>query len=467
MLGVDLATAAARVHAVDPADGTVLAEAARPLPAPRTPRPGWVEQDPQYADAARGALAEVCAALGARAADVAALSVTGTSGTVLAADADGRPTGPALLYSDDRGRDLVPAGTGASAGRLLWLAAHTPGARYLHTPDVVVADLTGVLVTDTSHALKAGTDPAARRWPQPLADRLGAALPDLVHPGTPVGTVRDAVAAELGLPRGVVVVAGMTDGCTAQIAAGAVAPGQTIGVLGTTLVLKGVAAAEVDRDGVYSHLAPDGSWWPGGASNTGAGTLTATADLAALDTEALAAGPSPLTCYPLPPPPRQGERFPFRDEQVQAFLVGPGADRAGPVQRHRAELDGVAFTERLGLELLAGLGVASTDHRAVGGGSRSLPWLTVRASTLGRPVSRPATPHSGFGAALLAATALEAGGPAALPEVTARAVHPDVVVDPDPAQVEGLAAGYRRLLDELGRRGLLEHRPLPTPAVPA
>jgi xylulokinase len=247
----------------------------------------------------------------------------------------------------------------------------------------------------------------------------------------------------------------MTDGCTAQVAAGAVAPGQTIGVLGTTLVLKGVSATEVSTDGVYSHLGPDGSWWPGGASNTGAGTLTATGDLPALDAAALAAGPSPLTCYPLPPPPRSGERFPFRDPSAQAFLTGPGAASASPLERHRAELDGVAFVERLGLELLAGLGVAGTDHRAVGGGSSSLPWLTVRASTLGRPLTRPARPSSGFGAALLAATALEPAGPAGLAGITARCVHPDLVVDPDPAQVDGLDAGYRRLVDELTRRGLL------------
>jgi len=39
VLGVDLATAAVRVVAVDASDGTVLARATGPLGAPRTPRP--------------------------------------------------------------------------------------------------------------------------------------------------------------------------------------------------------------------------------------------------------------------------------------------------------------------------------------------------------------------------------------------------------------------------------------------
>jgi xylulokinase len=151
---------------------------------------------------------------------------------------------------------------------------------------------------------------------------------------------------------------------------------------------------------------------------------------------------------------------------LTAFLVGPGADTADPVARHRAELDGVAFVERLGLERLAALGVASTDHRVVGGGSGSRAWLVVRASVLGRPVTRPAEPSSGSGAALLAATALEPVAGRALGDVTSRAVRPELVVDPDPAQVAGLEEGYQRLLAELRSRGLLDPHLLP-PAVPA
>jgi xylulokinase len=464
VVGVDLATAAVRATAVRIGTGDVVATAAAPLPAPAVPAPGRQEQPPVHAAAARSVLRELTARLGARAADVAALAVTATSGSVVATDGAGVPRGPVLLYADQRGAAHAgrvsaatgrPVGASSTLARLAWLAASDPAARYLHVPDVVVADLTGRLVTDTSHALKAGIDPVTARWPADLVAAAGVpetALPELVHPGTVVGEVRPDVAAALGLARGVAVVAGMTDGCTAQLAAGAVAPGRTAGVLGTTLVLKGVAAAEVTGFGgaVYSHLAPDGLWWPGGASNTGAGVLAdaGVPDLATADAEAARQGPSPWTAYPLP---GTGERFPFVRPEATGFLVGPSAPT--PQQRHRAVLDGVAFVERLGLERLAALGVASTDHRVVGGGSGSAVWSVIRASVLGRPVTRPAEPSSAFGAAVLAAAAVTGAPPVAAAD---RMVRRAEVVDPDPGQAGPLEEGYRRLVTELHRRGWLD-----------
>jgi xylulokinase len=459
VLGVDVATAAVRVTAVRAGTGEVAATASAPLPAPAVPAPGCQEQPPVHAAVVRSVLRALTGRLGARAAGVGALAVTATSGSVVATDAGGVPRGPVLLYADQRGAARVgaalgrPVGASSTLGRLAELAEQDPAGRYLHVPDVVVADLTGRLVSDTSHALKAGIDPVAARWPaEPLA-AAGVApgsLPELVHPGTVVGAVRPRVAAELGLPTGVRVVAGMTDGCTAQLAAGAVAPGRTTGVLGTTLVLKGVAADEVTGFGgaVYSHLAPDGLWWPGGASNTGAGALDGVPDLAAADADAARQGPSPWTAYPLP---GTGERFPFVRPDATGFLLGPGTP--SPLQRHRALLDGVAFVERLGLERLAALGVGSADHRVVGGGSGSPVWTAIRASVLGRPVSRPAEPSSAFGAAVLAAAALTGARPA---EAADRMVRTAEVVDPDPAQAGRLEEGYRRLVAELHRRGWLD-----------
>ncbi|MGY1592113.1 FGGY-family carbohydrate kinase [Geodermatophilus sp. SYSU D00708] len=459
VLGVDLATAAVRVTAVRVDTGEVTATASAPLPEPSVPGPGCQEQPPVHASVVRSVLRALTADLGTHAAGIGALAVTATSGSVVATSAGGAPRGPVLLYADQRGAARVraalgrPAGAASTLGRLAWLAEQDPAGRYLHVPDLVVADLTGRLVTDTSHALKAGIDPVAARWPLDVLAAAGvpvAALPELVHPGTVVGEVRPGVAAGLGLPAGVRVVAGMTDGCTAQLAAGAVAPGRTTGVLGTTLVLKGVAGGEVTGFGgaVYSHLAPDGLWWPGGASNTGAGALPGLPDLAAADADAARQGPSAWTAYPLP---GTGERFPFVRPDATGFLLGPGTP--SPRERHRAVLDGVAFVERLGLERLAALGVASTDHRVVGGGSGSAVWTAIRASVLGRPVSRPAEPSSAFGAAVLAAAALTGAPPA---EAADRMVRTAAVVAPDPAQAGPLEEGYRRLVAELHRRGWLD-----------
>ena len=50
LLGVDLATAGARVIALDGADGTVLAQRAAALPAPHRPGAGASEQEARYAE---------------------------------------------------------------------------------------------------------------------------------------------------------------------------------------------------------------------------------------------------------------------------------------------------------------------------------------------------------------------------------------------------------------------------------
>jgi xylulokinase len=116
-------------------------------------------------------------------------------------------------------------------------------------------------------------------------------------------------------------------------------------------------------------------------------------------------------------------------------------------------LDGVAFVERLGLERLAALGVASTDHRVVGGGSGSAVWTRIRASVLGRPVSLPAEPSSSFGAAVLAAAAVSGAPPVEAADAMVRRAE---VVEPDPAQAGPLEEGYRRWTAELRRRGWLD-----------
>lgn len=464
LVGIDVATAEVRAVAVD-ADGTVVASAAVPLPAPTRPQPGWSEQAPKHPEAALRAVAQLTEQLDG--AMVAALSVTGTSGTVLPTDASGRPTGNALLYDDSRalassaGAALAQAGAPALA-RAAWLHEHTPAARYLHASDTVLAALGGqVLPTDTSHALKTGADVRTATWRADLLALAGldaGLLPTVGRPGTVAGCLTAGAGATTGLPAGLPMVLGMTDGCTGQVAAGAVRPGAAVGVLGTTLVVKVVTGREVTSpDGaVYSHLAPDGAWWAGGASNVGAGVLhsdrpgVSDDELARLDDKAAARGPATVARYPLT---RSGERFPFRSVEAGDLWVGQTDD---DVDAHRATLEGVAFTERLGFETLAALGAEVADTvRAVGGGSRSRAWLRIRASALRRTLLLPAEPSSAFGAAVLAASATVHAG---LLEAVSHMVRVVDEIAPDPREAAALDSSYHRLTSALHSRGWLDPR---------
>jgi sugar (pentulose or hexulose) kinase len=384
-LGVDLATASARCVALDLATARVVGAAEAPLAPPRRAAGGVSQQEATYAAVALALVRDVTQRLGDRAREVMAVSVTGTSGTVVPCDADGRPVGPARLYDDASqaarlarlGLDRAP-----TLGRVLALQEAVGASWFGSSADVVGAALTGgVVASDTSHPLKAGIDPLAATWPLEALRQLGIRadrLPELVPPGTVLGRVAPDVADRLGLPHDVVLVAGMTDGCTAQVATGAVHLGDSVGVLGTTLVLKAVCERRVESPdrAVYSHLGPDGSWWAGGASNSGAGVLDAEfpgIDLASADAR-VAAHPSTVVRYPLS---RSGERFPIADRTLPSLT---SAEPENADDAYRAVLDGVAFVERLGLERLDALGALGALRTSAFSGSADVSEGSVRSA---------------------------------------------------------------------------------------
>ncbi|MGW8380794.1 FGGY family carbohydrate kinase [Streptomyces sp. ODS28] len=471
--GVDVATANVRVVCAD-AEGRIVAEGGAPLPAP-VREGGRSEQDARaWWPATAEALRQATSALPGRGREVRAVAVSATSGTFVAADADGVPLGPALMYDDRRGAELnaraqesgaerwsalgLTVGPTAALGRVAWYARpeaeHTPRL-ILHTPEVLGRALTGGPVpADWSHALKTGYDPLRGEWPAEVLDALGVPagwLPAVRPPATGAGRVCAEAAAETGLPEGCAVRLGMTDGCAGQLATGAVRPGEFVGVLGTTYVLKGVTRELLtDPAGaVYSHRHPDGWWLPGGASNTGGEALADVPRdrLAALDAAAAARGPASHVRYPLR---REGERFPFLSGAARGFAVGSAEDEA---DRHRAALEGVAFLERLAVERVRGLGTAVEGPLyAAGGGSRSELWTRIRASVLGMPLRVAPRAETALGAALLAATGTLHGS---LAEAAAAMTAPGTVVDPDPREGAALEESYAHFVRELSTRNWL------------
>jgi D-ribulokinase len=155
-----------------------------------------------------------------------------------------------------------------------------------------------------------------------------------------------------------------------------------------------------------------------------------------------------VCCYPLT---RRGERFPFDRADAEGFWTGRPRDR---VEEHRALLEGVAFTERLALQVLGRAGdFGAGPLRAVGGASRSDVWLRIRATATGRPVWVPEHPSSGFGAAVLAAGSTVHGSFA---DAVAAMVRPGRTADPDERQRDALETSYGRFLAALRERGYLD-----------
>src|SRR5690606_8491248 len=295
-------------------------------------------------------------------------------------------------------------------------------------------------------------------WPAAVLDRLGIdpeLLPPVVAPGERVAVVSAAAAEETGIPAGTPIVAGMTDGCAAQVATAALAPGQWCSALGTTLVLKG-STTELLHDptgAVYCHRNPDGGWLPGGASSTGTGVLAselAGADLDALTERARDRGVPAGATYPLV---GRGERFPFVADAAEGFDVD-GPAEPDLVDRFNRVAHGVAYVERLAFEVLAGLGAdVSGPVVATGGTSRNDWWTQLRADVLQRPVAVPEHAGSAIGSAVLAAAPR-----GRLAATAAEMVRVRRRFDPNPARADELTEGYRRLVEALEDRGWLELR---------
>ncbi|WP_416961174.1 FGGY-family carbohydrate kinase [Streptomyces sp. Agncl-13] len=455
-LGIDLGTQSVRALLVT-ADGTVLGAGTAPL---TNHRDGGVrhEQDPgEWWEAVRAACRTALAGRGSSGVRIGGLAVCGTSGTVLLTDTEGRPLTRGLMYDDGRAVEeaaRVGMQTSWALPKALWLLDTYGPGRVTHQPDVITAQLTGGTVpTDSSHALKTGYDAEREAWPPQLA-HLGEVLPEVVRPGTRLGEVCRTAAEATGIPAGTPVIAGMTDGCAAQIASGALRPGAWNSVLGTTLVLKGASASPVRDDAgvVYNHRAPDGSWLPGGASSVGAGALPPTADPAKMDGRAAAYEPSGAVTYPLAS--SGGERFPFFAPEATAFTLGTPASEA---DGWAAVLQGVAFTERLCLDYLHHLGAPIDGPLTfTGGAARSAYWNQLRTDILGRPARVPEQIEPALGMAVLAAYGT--GAAASLVDAADRMVRIRTVLEPRASHTARFTEPYARLVDELEARGWL-----PTP----
>jgi D-ribulokinase len=470
-VGIDIGTQSVRAIAADE-EGTVVASASQPLVSGRRSGREHVQDPEEWWRAVCGSCREMMAEVDAE--SVRALALDATSGTILLTDDHLRPASEALMYDDGRAgseaREVAEAGRPLWAEfgygmqpswalpKLVWLWRNRlpEGTKvYLtHQSDFIQNRLAGRrIASDWSHSLKSGYDLARQQWPHQVFDRLGlpdTIFPEVVPPGSSLGSVSREAAEETGLPPALPMIAGMTDGCAAQIAATGLRTGSWNSVLGTTLVLKGATETRLhDPHGVvYSHRAPDGRWLPGGASSTGAGSIAKhfrKEDLDQLRATAGKRGPTDLVVYPLH---GTGERFPFVAPEARAFQLREPQDEA---ELYRAILQGVAFVERLSFDYLKLLGTPVSGAISISGGAvRDGLWNQIRADVLERSLTIPAVTEPAFGMAMLAAWQELS------PERAGRMIRTGSRVDPALPFAQTYGATYRRWSSELEARGWLQ-----------
>jgi sugar (pentulose or hexulose) kinase len=476
-IGIDIGTQGERVVLVD-ARGNLLGSKEESFPLSEHSRE---EQSPaEWWDACVRSLQQLLteAAAYTDLRHIRAISVTSTSGTIIPIDRDYQPLHNAIMYSDGRqeeeGRTCKetalanhPGGytafnTSSGLPKMLWFVRHFPEKaaqlyKFIHAADFITGRLSGRYdVTDLTNVLKSGYDVEQRSWPAYIYQRLPLQqhwLQDVVPSGTPVGGIDPALAAKLGLPDSVLIVAGMTDGCASQIASGAVKPGDWNTTIGTTLVVKGVTTAAIhDPAGrLYNHRHPEGYWMPGGASNTGADWITRNfkEDLAALEAQASAIIPTAHLSWPLL---QQGERFPFIAPQATGFEA-PGLT---PAERFAAGMEGVAYIERYAFDMIRQLsGEAAKAVYTAGGGSNSPVWLNIRSNVLNLPIYKMKYVTGAVGAAILAASKTCFSN---IMEAAAAMTQVEKQVQPEPALAKAYAANYSKFIQTLKQKGYIpEH----------
>lgn len=417
-LGVDLGSSGVRLALVNPA-GRVEAELAGDYPAPFGEPQGW-----------RHALVSLCRTLpAALRAQVGAVALAGTSGTLLLCRSDGT-----LASGSQRGVNLAEAlpyhlacpeqapaaaaiaGEGLAAGasgslaralRLLEAAqALPPSGPWLlrHQADWLMGWLLGDWRWgEEGNNLRLGWDLQGRRWAGAIAAQpWSAALPTIRPSGEVIGQLTAPAAAALDLPPGCQVVAGSTDANAAVLAA---EPGAHDGVtvLGTTLVLKQWCAAPIAGPGLSCHRVA-GRWLVGGASNAGGGVLRrfySDRQLAELSRQIDPARDSGQALRPLN---GRGERFPVDDPDLEPLLEPrPVSD----VLFLQGLLEGLAEIERAGWARLRQLGAPPVQRViSLGGGAANPQWRTIRQRRLGCAVLNRPRLSAAQGMARLAATSL-------------------------------------------------------------
>ncbi|MEZ0483376.1 gluconokinase [Fibrella aquatica] len=488
LVGVDAGTTNLKLLAIDPDSMEQIAHAARSVDT-NVPKPGYAEQDPdQLWQLFLDCMAELTTEVAAAGRTIGALCFSTAMHNIMAVDEAGKPLTPAIIWSDNRASqeartlnkeqgDLykaigVPLHPMLPLCKLMWFGRHQQrllkrASRWLSLKEYLWWKLTGRYEVDYSIATASGLfDSRKSVWHRPALKLAGV---DIRQLSTPVNTTHRVQYQDLpdghvpGLSTDTWLIIGASDGCLANLGAGAVEPGVTTITIGTSGAVRRTSVRPI-RDAqsrlfsypLYKHEeqpitaqpagqqineepASDLSDWyvVGGPTNNGANVLEwlseklTQQDIPTLLDKAAAIAPGSDGLLFLPY--LQGERAPLWNSDVRGGYRHLDWQHT---QAHmaRAALEGVMFNLRqIELLLARHTGPTRVIH-ANGGFAQSALWVQMMADIFGVPVRLNASNESGaIGAVLLARMALSLGNgePVSLGDLTRRIAFGQTF-EPDP-----------------------------------
>jgi xylulokinase len=443
-LGLDCGTQSTKAIALDGDSGAVLATAAKSYDVLPGLLPGHLEQHPAtWLEAMDETIRQVLTALRERRGEVRGLGISGQQHGFVPLDEDGQVIRPAKLWCDtssseecnlfrshfggakvlidEVGLDMLP---GYTAPKILWLKRREPEnfarlSLILLPHDYLNFYLTGVSRMEYGDASGTALMNVRRRvWSKAVLEFIDRSLADKLPPlgssRQPMGRLRPELAQHWGLSPEVVVSAGGGDNMMGAIGTGNVEPGRVTASLGTSGTIYAYSAEPViDPAGeVAGFCDSTDAWLP----------LVCTMNVT-LATEATrklfgwSAIRSDEAVRSVPPgseglmflPYLQGERTPNLPRGRGVFYgVTPG--NMTPAHLARATIEGVTIGLAYGLQRMKNLGVAPTQIRLTGGGSKSAVWRQICADVFGCAVMTLAQSEgAAVGAAIQALAAVQTG----------------------------------------------------------
>ncbi|WJV51107.1 FGGY-family carbohydrate kinase [Streptomyces flavofungini] len=444
--------------------------------------PGWAEQDMDTVWNAvvytvRTALSALAERPGA-ADPVWLVTFTAQGDGAWLVDAAGRPTGPAILWSDGRAGDILTRWeregvlreafrrngsltcSGMPNAVFSWLDAHDPDRLARSSASLTAAGwlflkLTGVRAIDESDASAPFLDHTTGDYDPGIVDLFGLTeharlLPKVLGEHERIAEITGDAAAQLGVQPGLPVVMAPYDIASTARGVGVVNPGQACGILGTTLCTE-IVRKDVDATGEPSgiNIAYRGRERVLRAFPTLSGVEVLSWAARTLQLEgppelgglAFSAPPGAHGLMFLPYLSPAGERAPFLDPRARGAFWGLSLEHT-PADLARAVFDGLSLVVR---DSLAASRTTVTELRLCGGGANSDDWCRLIADATGVPTARSGDTELGAKGAFLTGLVLT-GAESSMHSAAAKYVRMRSSWEPDPERALFYAELYEEFL---------------------
>ena len=436
-------------------------------------KPGWAEQDPERVwQLTKEVIRKAVSESGVK--DIRALSLSVQGDAVIPVDRDMRPLHNTLLGMDYRSvrqgeycaerigdRALFDI-TGMrphpmnSLTKILWFKDHTPEIygktyKFMTYADFILSRLGAEPVIDFTMASRTmAFDLQEKKWSGRILDAVGMdenLLSRAVPSGEVVGEINPSLADDLGLPHGVLLVAGGHDQTCAALGAGVVEENIAIDSHGTAEVVSTAFNRLMLNDFMYNGYYPcychtkRDMYFTFSLNHIGGILLKwyrdtlgyadvcdaekEGVDVYKLMDDKIPQGPSPILVLPH----FNGSGTPWCDLDSKGAILG----LTMATTRHeivKGIMDSLTYELRINIETMKNAGIKIDELHCVGGGAKSPVWLQIKADVTGcRVATLKVREAACLGAAILAGTA--AGGYGSVDEGAGQTVSVKNIYEPN------------------------------------